>query len=351
MPAKPSIDVVIPVYNAPVLTRRCVDSILACLKESIGHIYIQDDASNAETRQMLDQLPYDCVDVHHAKNNQGFGLSVNEAVSRSRATYVLVLNSDTQVTRDFLPLLCDALAADPQLALIIPGGNDYARHDLDQYARAPGGYIRTYRLQGHAFLIRRRIFEEISGFDPAFGRGYYEDVDLGRRLDQHGWRLGVHPDACIEHEGGASFGRGRAFRALVKRNRKLYFSRYPRARRNILVLSGNCPPQRFPSNLLRALENVFHEGGYVHWVSPQRAQRMLCLQMRSYSLGMETVLRLLLRGWREDKRISELWVLLDAPGLLRALLVSWARVWGLDVSFWDRTEDDCASDISVRDIE
>ena len=117
MPAKPSIDVVIPVYNAPVLTRRCVDSILACLKESIGHIYIQDDASNAETRQMLDQLPYDCVNVHHAKNNQGFGLSVNEAVSRSRATYVLVLNSDTHVTREFLPLLCDALAADPQLAL------------------------------------------------------------------------------------------------------------------------------------------------------------------------------------------------------------------------------------------
>lgn len=351
MPAKPSIDVVIPVYNAPVVTRRCLDSILACLKDSIDNIYIQDDASSAETRQMLEQLPYDCVHVHHAKKNQGFGSSVNEAVSRSSAAYVLILNSDTRATRDFLPLLCDALAADPQLAVIIPGGNDYARHDLDRYARAPGGYIRTYRLQGHAFLIRRQVFEEIGGFDPAFGRGYYEDVDLGRRLDQRGWRLGVHPDACIEHEVGASFGRGRAFRELVKRNRRLYFSRYPHARRNVLLLSANCPPVRFPSNLLCALENVFHEGGYVHWLTPRPAQRLLCLQMRSHSPGMAAVLRLLLRVWREDKRISEVWLLPDAPRFLRALLISWARACGLMILSWDEDAGHCTSDVAVRDAE
>lgn len=351
MPAKPSIDVVIPVYNAPVLTRRCVDSILACLEESIRDIYIQDDASDAETRQMLDQLPYERVHVHHAGKNQGFGPSVNQAIRRCSADYVLVLNSDTRADEDFLPALCEALAADPLLAVVIPGGNDYARHDLDQYMRAPGGYIRTYRLQGHAFLIRRKIFQESGGFDPAFGRGYYEDVDLGRRLDLRGWRLGVHPDARIEHEGGGSFGRGRTFRELVKRNRTLYFSRYPDARRNILLLSGNCTVTDFPSNLFGALETVFHEGGYVHWLSPQPAQPLLCLQMRSHSLGMGAVVKLLLRSWREDKRISEVWVLPDVPRLLRALLISWARIRGLNVSFWDRTEEDCASDIAVRDLE
>ena len=105
----------------------------------------------------------------------------------------------------------------------------------------PGGYIETHRLQGHAFLIRRDVFEEVGGFDPAFGRGYYEDVDLGRRLNHRGWRLGVHPDASIQHKGGGSFGRGRSFRELVRRNRSLYFSRYPDACRNVLLLSGQWP--------------------------------------------------------------------------------------------------------------
>lgn len=202
MPGLPSIDVVIPVYNAPELTRRCIDSVVNCLGSSIGHIYIQDDASGAETRRMLDQLPYQDIHVHHAEENRGFGPSVNAAIKRSDACYMLVLNSDTEVSENFLPTLYAAFAADPRLAVIIPGGNEYAMHDLDKYVRRPGGYIQTHRLRGHAFLIRRAVFQEAGGFDVAFGRGYYEDVDLGRRLDLQGWRLGVHPEARIQHKGG-----------------------------------------------------------------------------------------------------------------------------------------------------
>lgn len=76
MSADKTIDVVIPVYNAPDLTRRCIDSIVAHLNQSIRHIIVQDDASDQETREMLDNLPYDCVDVYHAEKNQSFGLSV-----------------------------------------------------------------------------------------------------------------------------------------------------------------------------------------------------------------------------------------------------------------------------------
>ena len=333
--AIPSVDVVIPVYNAPTLTRRCIDSVVACLDRSIGRIYIQDDASGAETHQMLNHLPYERIHVQHAKKNQGFGASVNEAINRSDASYVLVLNSDTIVSEDFLPPLCAALEADPKLAVVIPAGNDYHRHDLDQYLRQPGGYIRTHRLQGHAFLIRRNVFQEVGGFDPAFGRGYYEDVDLGRRLDLRGWHLGVHPDAHIYHKGGASFGRGHAFKELVRRNRTLYYSRYPNARRNVLLLSGDCTLMHFPLNLLEAVENVFHEGGYIHWLASAPAQLLPCLQMRHGFIDVGAITVLMLRGWRVDKRISEVWILPDAPRLQRAALVFWARVCGLKILSWE----------------
>lgn len=184
-------------------------------------------------------------------------MSVNEAVSRSDASFVLILNSDTMASEDFLPLLCAAMAADPQLAVIIPAGNDYARDNLDRYMREPGGYIRTHRLRGHAFLIRRHVFLEIGGFDSAFGRGYYEDIDLGRRLDLRGWHLGVHPGASIQHEGGGSFGRGKYYKELVKRNRSLYFSRYPNASLNVLLLSSNCPLAHFPRIFLMRLITCF----------------------------------------------------------------------------------------------
>lgn len=340
MPAMPSIDVVIPVYNAPVLTRRCIDSVVAHLSQSMRFIFIQDDASGMETRTMLDQLPYECVRVHHARENRGFGASVNEAIGRSDACYVLVLNSDTAVSEDFLPLLYAAFAADSRLAVIIPAGNDFAKYDLNRYVRQPGGYVQTHRLRGHAFLIRREVFRDAGGFDLAFGRGYYEDVDLGRRLNKGGWRVGVHPYAHIQHEGGGSFGRGHSFKKLVRRNRKLFFSRHPSAKRNILLLSGNCPLACFPLNLLEGLEDVFCGGG---WLSPEAAGMLLCLQMRSLSSGMEAAVRLFLCSWREGKRISEIWILPDVPRLRYEALTLWARICGLRILTWDRVsaEENC----------
>lgn len=53
------------------------------------------------------------------------------------ASCMLVLNSDIEVSEDFLPPLYAALAADSQLTVIIPAGNDYAKHDLDQYCAGP----------------------------------------------------------------------------------------------------------------------------------------------------------------------------------------------------------------------
>jgi len=345
--AKPPIDVVIPVYNAPALTLRCIESVVTWLGCSIRYIYVQDDASGLETRQMLDGLSYGCLRVHHAPKNQGFGASVNEAVRRSDAPYVLVLNSDTVVSEDILPALHGALEADPKLAVIIPGGNDYARDDLSRYVRKAGGYVRTHRLRGHAFLMRRDVFVQAGGFDVTFGRGYYEDTDLGRRFNLGGWQLGVHPDVHIQHEGGGSFGRGQSYLKLVKRNRALYFSRYPNASLNVLLLSGNCPLTHFPSELVDALEYVFHEGGYVHWLTPEPARSLLCLQMRSYGIGLAAIVRLLVRDFRSEKRISEIWMLPDAPRLLRMVARSYARLWGIKVKSWDwASTANCAQSIA-----
>jgi len=332
-----SVDVVVPVYNAPVLTRRCIDSVISCLGKSIDHIYIQDDASDTETREMLDNLPYECVHVYHSQKNQGFGTSVNDAVGRSNASYVLVLNSDTEVSEDFLPRLCAAMVADSQLAVIIPTSNDSKHYNLNRYLLQPGGYILTHRLRGHAFLIRRSVFQELAGFDPAFGRGYYEDIDLGRRINQRNWRMGVHPDTFIYHKGGGSFGRGSAYRALMRRNRLLYLSRYPNAKRTILLLSGSCLQDDFSSNLLGAIETVFREGGLVHWLSPTPTTQLSCFHMRNSFANLSVMVKLMFfRGWLPlDRHLFGIWILPDVPKLTRVLFALLGRVRGVEIVVWE----------------
>ncbi|WP_297324557.1 glycosyltransferase family 2 protein [Nitrosomonas sp.] len=327
----PSVDVIIPVYNASALTKRCIDSVVTYLGQSIRTIYVQDDASGAETGAMLDGLSYRQLHIHHAPENQGYGKSVNEAIARSDADLVLVLNSDTEIHENFLPILCEAFAADPQLAVISPAVDNFAKHRLERYVRRPGGYIATYRFQGYAFLIRRNLFVALGGFDAQFGRGYFEDTDLGRRLDQQGWHMGVHPDAHIRHAGGASFGRGQTYRLLAQRNRDLYLSRYPEARQNILLVSGHYTLTDLPAQLADSIEHVLRQGGGIHWLTPVPLPQLSCLQMRNSAASFRIIMKLMLRGWsREDKRIAAVWILPGVSIVLRMLLALFVHMRKLD---------------------
>jgi GT2 family glycosyltransferase len=328
------VDVVIPVHNAAALVRRCVDSVFAHLGEAIRRVWIQDDASGPETRSMLDALPYSRVSVHHAPANRGFGASVNQAVARSDAPLVLVLNSDTEASEDFLPPLRAALDADPGLAGVNPAGNMFARYDLGRYARQPGGYVRLHKLLGFGFLIRRRAFEQVGGFDDAaFGRGYDDDTDLSRRLVARGWRLGVHPEARLFHAVGGSFGRSPEVRDLILSNRLVYHNRYPEARRNVLLLTGARPLEGLPAGVLQALERVVEGGGKAHWVTSEPTPRLPWLEMSSHPARLGAVVRLMRRGRRRfDKRISDVWCLPDANPRLAWLVRAWARRRGLRVA-------------------
>jgi GT2 family glycosyltransferase len=74
-------------------------------------------------------------------------------------------------------------------------------------------------------VIRREAFVRAGGFDPAYGLGYYEDVDLVQRLQRVGLRVGFEPSVIVEHAGGSSSSDDTK-RALIERNRFRFAHRW-----------------------------------------------------------------------------------------------------------------------------
>jgi hypothetical protein len=241
---------------------------------------------------------------------------------------VLVLNSDVEADDDFVTPLVAALLRDagPAAAMPVLDGVDL---DPGRYRRR-AGLVESFTLFGYAFLVRRAGFEAAGGFDPAFGRGYFEDTDLGRRLIARGGWLGLCPEARLRHAGGASFAAVPGVPALAARNRALYRERHPGARRRVVLLTREERFSRLPSRLRRDVEALLAAGGRVDWLCPGGGRELPGVPMRTRAGGVGRTSRALLRrhGGRPWRRPTELWTLDDAPAAARALLAALARARG-----------------------
>ena len=58
---------------------------------------------------------------------------------------------------------------------------------------------------GASFIIRRQVFSRVGGFDPIYGRGYYEDMDLSFKVRANGFRVFVDVNAMATHGVGQTF--------------------------------------------------------------------------------------------------------------------------------------------------
>ena len=166
---------------------------------------------------------------HHAP-------TANAGIREANAEHVVVLNDDTCARPGFLAALLAAVQTwGPGLyqpRILLPDGRvDNMGHDLfpDGFNRARGRGCansavfdkpRTVgAISGAAFLASRALLDDIGLFDDAF-EAFGEDADLSLRARRRGYPLRYVPDAVIEHELGASYGRnGPAKIYRVERNR------------------------------------------------------------------------------------------------------------------------------------
>ena len=216
---RPSVTIVIPAWNAWDSTRKCLQS----LRPTLGvhdHVVVVDNGSSDATPVQLRQFPW--VDVVTNPENRGFAGGCNDGAATARGEVIVFLNNDTQVHGRWLDALVQPMAADPVVAATGPRSNmvsgpqqiegaDYqTAADMRRFARTWANAHRqetspTERLVGFCLAVRRSVFEEVCGFDEAYGIGGYEDDDLCRRLTGAGYRLLIAHESFVHHDGHRTF--------------------------------------------------------------------------------------------------------------------------------------------------
>ena len=221
--ATPEVSIVIPSFNHPDLTLRCLDSIERAKDATSREIIVVDDASTDPGVEAVARRPG--IIFLRKEVNEGYTHTANHGARHARGRYLFFLNNDTEVTDGYLEWLLDIFRRFPKAGavgckLIYPdgtlqeGGSTIYRHgrgmNFGKLLNPDNFRVAHVREVAYctaaALLVRRDLFMDIGLFDEVFAPAYYEDPDLQFRLRKAGWRVYYQPKSVVIHHEGATCG-------------------------------------------------------------------------------------------------------------------------------------------------
>jgi GT2 family glycosyltransferase len=242
----PKVSVVVLTYNNLDLTRACLASLDEHSQYEHMEVIVVDNASSDGSQAFLSEWVANGRDRKLILNedNRGFAAGNNQGLSIAAGDYLVMLNNDTYVTPGWIRTLLKHLQRDETIGLIGPVTNnigneakiDIAYNGMDEMLLKSAAYTRrhvgqTCPLRTAAFFcvtMPRTTYERVGALDEAFGRGFFEDDDYCRRIEQLGLRVVCAEDVFIHHHLSASFNKLKQQdrQKLFEDNKKIYEAKW-----------------------------------------------------------------------------------------------------------------------------
>jgi GT2 family glycosyltransferase len=243
---KPQISVIIVHFQAQRELFTCLHS-LKQSKPKLNYEVIVVDNDKRQPLSSIIKKKFPRLVYLPVSDNLGFAKACNLGADKARGEYLFFLNPDTIVSQNCLNSLYKKLKSKAGLGMIAPQLLDakgrvivsqcseeltplrlifshsvlhrlfphnpiagrFWHSDWDRRRPRQVGF-----LEGSAFLIRRRVFFQVGGFDERFFM-YFEDVDWCRRFWENGYRVVYNPTVTVAHYHGRASGNKSAIQAVL----------------------------------------------------------------------------------------------------------------------------------------
>ncbi len=248
--------------------QKLLEQFLPSIIEYSNHakIYIADNASSDNSISYIEKY-FKSVIIIKNDANFGFAKGYNEALKNIESSILALVNSDIEVTKNWLEPIIETFKNEPKTAVIQPKILDYYNKEKFEYAGAAGGFIDKYGYpfcrgrifetiendngqyddnseifwaSGACFFIRKKVFDEMNGFDEGFF-AHQEEIDLCWRILNSGYNIKYVSESIVYHVGGAT---------LKFSNPQKTFLNF---RNSLLMMTKNLPRKSLFSILLLRL--------------------------------------------------------------------------------------------------
>jgi GT2 family glycosyltransferase len=193
------VSVLIVKYFADKSARVCLQSILG-LQDLISEVVVVDN-SPSENPEFSGRTGNN---IKYVKTTQNLGYpgGCNEGAKVTKGELILFLNQDTRINGKSLQKLVKGILQDPEIAAIQPllrespnsinvGGTitPYGVGLPENLSQIHGGLLNVFYTSGAILLVRRKIFDELGGFDDSYLSNIFNDVDFCWRARLYGYKV------------------------------------------------------------------------------------------------------------------------------------------------------------------
>lgn len=265
-----SVDIIIPIYNALEDLQVCIESVkrYTDLKKH-RLILVNDQSTDQNMRPFLDGMSDEHIIVIHNKINKGFSSNINIGITQSDESDVLLLNSDTIVTKNWMDKIVACAYSDGTIATVTPLSNNATIYSIPEFYKEnklPAGYtldeyamlvedcsLKKYPIMpvahGFCMFIKREVIDKVGNFDAeTFEKGYGEENDFCYRTEQMGYHHVMCDDTYIYHTGTSSF-LSEEKKQYIEKHEKIIEKRYPLQHRNAVMHCMNRPNEDIRINI------------------------------------------------------------------------------------------------------
>ncbi|AZR72015.1 hypothetical protein BBF96_00495 [Anoxybacter fermentans] len=361
-------DIVIVNYNTFSYLKECIQSIK---KNTIypHHIIVVDNGSSDESIFYLQTL--NNITLIENKENKGYAKAVNQGIMAGDGEFVVILNSDIKVSKNWLKTMIETARADERIGVVGPKMvNEKGLivgagvTELDSVC-SPRGWLKPdrkglydkvedcYNVGGACYLIKRDVLKKVGAFDENYFF-YFEETDLSLRMLEKGYRVVYCPNVKVIHYHEGSLDKENPMDRL-KRNyyfeqsQKRFIEKWhdvlagsPKRRKTRDIVVFGVIPWQFRYQRPQQICNRLAKNGYrILYINNicQRGGRLekVDYNIFSFSLdGEENIYHLLPFFENRQKIITSIYQIFAKLNILNPILWVDVPYWQKIIPFFDR---------------
>jgi GT2 family glycosyltransferase len=253
----PEVAVVILNWNGVDFLKRFLPPLIRNTDPSLADIWVADNGSTDDSLDIL-KSDYPEVKLIPMEQNYGFADGYNRALQQIEASFFVLLNSDIEVTENWLEPMYRTISENPEVGACGPKIRSWHKREAFEHAGAAGGFLDKYGYpfcrgrifnviendegqfddnldifwaSGACLMIRSDLYKKAGGLDPFFF-AHMEEIDLCWRIKSMGYSVKFCYESTVFHIGGGT---------LPENDHKKTYLNF---RNNLILLYKNLPSAR-----------------------------------------------------------------------------------------------------------